>query len=207
MGRWRWDRVPFGAPFGLGGAAAGAFALMGTLMRLVVLSLLASIVLLIRRDYIEQIGARAAAEPLKAGAVGVLAQILFVPLLVITVVVLVVTIIGIPLLVLIPFALLALAVFFLAGFTGVAYHVGRLANARFGLTGDSPYLTAILGILILVAPLLLARVLGLAGWILFPVTGMLVFVGLLIEYLAWTVGFGAVALLRFRPQPPQPQQV
>ena len=49
----------------------------------------------------------------------------------------------------------------------------------------------------IVSPVLIARILGLAGGLLFPITGTLVFVGLLIEYLAWTVGFGAVALLRF----------
>ena len=53
----------------------------------------------------------------------------------------------------------------------------------------------------LVSPVLLARVLGLANWILFPVTGTLVFLGLVAEYLAWTVGFGAVALSRFSRSP------
>jgi len=55
-----------------------------------------------------RISARAAAQPLKAGAIGLLAQLLFLPLLIVTIVLLVVTIIGIPLLVLIPFVLLGL---------------------------------------------------------------------------------------------------
>jgi hypothetical protein len=199
FGQWRWNRFgrffPFGVPFF--GAAAGLFALMGTIMRVVVLCVLASLVLFVGREYVERVSERAAAEPLKAGAVGVLAQLLFVPLLVLTIVVLVITLVGIPLLALIPFAILALAVVFLIGFTAVAYRVGRLANARFAWRNDNPYVTAATGILLLVSPLLIARLLGLANWLLFPMTGTLVFLGLLIEYLAWTGGFGAVALLRF----------
>ena len=125
------------------------------------------------------------------------------PVLVLTVVVLAVTIIGIPLLLLVPFALLALAVVGVVGFTAVVYHVGRLANARFSWSNDNPYLTAVTGILLVISPLLIARLLGLANWLLFPITGTLMFLGLLVEYLAWTVGFGAVALLRFN----QPQVV
>jgi hypothetical protein len=197
--RFRWNGVgrffPLSFPFL--GAAAGAFALMATIMRVVVLCVLASLVLLVGRDYVERVSERAAAEPLKAGAVGVLAQLLFVPLLVLTIIVLVVTLIGIPLLALIPFAMLAFALVFLVGFTAVAYHVGRLANARFRWQGDNPYVTAAIGILLLVSPLLIARLLGLANWLLFPITGALVFLGLIVEYIAWTVGFGAVALLRF----------
>jgi hypothetical protein len=186
---------PFGVPFF--GAAVGMFALASTLMRIVVLSILTSIVLFVGREYIERVGARAAAEPLKAGAIGLLAQLLFGPLLILTIVVLVITIIGIPLLLLVPFAMLAFGVVLLVGFTAVAYSLGRVTNARFALTHDNPYLTAVTGVLLLVSPVLIARVLGLANWVLFPITGILVFVGLLAEYLAWTVGVGAVALLRF----------
>jgi len=201
FGNWRWNRLPMGGfrPFGFPfmGAAVGVLALMGTLMRVLVLCALASIVLFVGREFVEEVGARAAAEPLKAGVVGLLAQMLFGPLIILTVVVFVITIIGIPLLLLIPFAVLAFGVVLLIGFTAVSYSLGRLANARFAWRHGNPYLTAVTGIFLLVSPLLIARVLGLADWLLFPVTGALVFLGLLAEYLAWTVGFGAVALQRF----------
>ena len=209
FGNWRWNRLPFrGFPrfgFPLFGAAVGVLALMGTLMRVLVLCALTSIVLFVGREFVEQVGARAAAEPLKAGIVGLLAQMLFGPLLILTIIVFVITIIGIPLLLLIPFAVLAFGVVLLIGFTAVAYNLGRIANARFAWTHGNPYLTAVTGIVLLVSPLLVARVLGLADWLLFPVTGALVFLGLLAEYLAWTVGFGAVALQRFgRPASGRP---
>jgi hypothetical protein len=205
FGRWPWSRFPGSGAFPFGsvflGAAAGVFALVGTLMRVAVLCLLSSIVLFVGREYVERVGARAAAEPLKAGAIGLLAQLLFGPLLILTIVVFVITIVGIPLLLLIPFALLAFGVVLLIGFTAVAYNIGRLTSARFAWNLDNPYVTAVTGIVLLVSPVLIARLLGLGEWLLFPFTGALVFLGFLAEYLAWTVGFGAVALLRFERPP------
>ena len=119
------------------------------------------------------------------------------PWLVITILVLVVTIIGIPLLVLIPFALLALAVIGLVGFTAVASNLGRLVRQRFDWSDRNPYVTVVTGIVLLISPVLIARLIGLGGVLLFPITGTLAFLGFLAEYVAWTVGFGAVALLRF----------
>ena len=50
--------------------------------RLAVLCILASIVLLFGRGYVERVSLRAASEPMKAGAVGVLIQLLFFPVLI-----------------------------------------------------------------------------------------------------------------------------
>jgi hypothetical protein len=187
--------MPFGFP--LFGATTGLVALMSTIARVIMLCALASLVVLVGREHVERAGARAAAEPIKAGAIGLLAQLLFIPLLVIVILVLVVTIIGIPLLVLIPFALLALFVIGLVGFTAVASNLGRLVSQRFDWSGRNPYLAVVTGIVLLISPVLIARLIGLAGGLLFPITGTLAFLGFLAEYLAWTVGFGAVALLRF----------
>jgi hypothetical protein len=204
FGGLRWRRAPFGRLFEpFSGAALGLLALMSTLARVAVLCVLASLVMLVGREYVERVGARAVAEPLKAGVIGLLAQLLFIPLLVITILVLVVTIIGIPLLVLVPFAVLALAVVGLIGFTAVASYLGRLINRRFSWSGDNPYLTVVIGIVMVVSPVLIARLIGLAGILVFPITGTLSVLGFLLEYIAWTVGFGAVALLRFaRPGGP-----
>lgn len=204
FGRFPWGRVPFGRPFvPFSETALGLLALMSTLARVAVLCVLASLVMLVGREYVERVGARAVAEPVKAGVIGLLAQLLFIPLLVITILVLVVTIIGIPLLVLVPFAVLALAVVGLIGFTAVASYLGRLINHRFAWSGDNPYLTVVIGIVMVVSPVLIARLIGLAGILVFPITGTLKFLGFLLEYVAWTVGFGAVALLRFaRPGGP-----
>ena len=97
-------------------------------------------------------------KPLKAGAIGLLAQLLFLPVLVITIVVLVITIIGIPLLLLIPFVILGLAIVGLVGFTGVGVsRWARCYRSRFGWPTDNPYTTTIVGIVLVLSPLLLAR--------------------------------------------------
>src|SRR5207237_4952998 len=147
--------------------------------------LLVSLVMLLGREHVERIGARAAAEPVKAGLVGFLAQLLFLPLLIITIIVLVVTIIGIPLLALIPFALLAIAVAFLVGFTAVAYDVGRAVNAHFGHADANPYITAIVGIIVVLSPAMLGRLFGIVGGVLFPITIGLVALGFVFEYVVW----------------------
>ena len=197
FGDWNWRRNPVGRLWSRS-MLGSAFAFIGTLARVAVLCLLAVLVVLFGREYMERAGGVAATSSLKAGAVGFLAQILFLPILVITTVVLVVTIVGIPLLLLLPFALLAIAVLALVGFTGVAHNVGGLATSRFGWQDQNPYAVTVVGVLILMLPVMLSRVVSLGGGVLFPLAMALGIAGALIEYLAWTVGLGAVALTRFR---------
>jgi hypothetical protein len=199
LGNWGWRTNPLSTYWG--SMVGSIFALVGTLTRLAILCLLASLVLLLGRRYAERAGDRAAFQPFKSGAIGFLAQVLFLPVLIITIVVLVMTIVGIPLLLLIPFLILGLALVGLVGFTGVAHHVGALLRARSGWSNDNPYLTTIAGIVVLLSPALLARLISLGGGVLFPVTFGLGLLGALVEYIAWTVGFGAVALARFNPIP------
>ena len=181
---------------GPGNGLGSVFALLFTVSRLAVLCILASVVLLFGRGYVERVSLRAASEPMKAGAVGLLIQLLFFPVLIATIVVMVVTIIGIPLLVLVPFALLAFALLFLVGFTAVAYDVGRLGVTRFGWDGQNAYFVAAVGVALVLSPVLLSRLIGFAG-LLWPITWTLLVLGLLTEYVVWTVGLGAVALVRF----------
>jgi len=188
-------RVPWGR-LASDWAVGSGVALFFTLTRVAILCLLAAMVVLLGREQVELVGARAAAEPLKAGVIGVFSQLLFLPLLIVTIVVLVVTIIGIPLLLLIPFAVLALGIVALVGFTAVAYFVGRLLGARFGWEAQGAPVATVVGIVALLSPAILARLVALAGP-LFPMTFGLGLVGTIAEYLAWTIGFGAVALARF----------
>lgn len=191
-----WEaRVPWGR-LAKDWAVGSAVALFFTLTRVAILCLLAAMIVLVGREQVELIGARAAAEPLKAGVIGVFSQLLFLPLLIVTIVVLIVTIIGIPLLLLIPFAVLALGIVALVGFTAVAHYVGRLLAARFGWEARGAHVATVVGIIALLSPAILARLVALAGP-LFPMTFGLRLVGTVAEYLAWTVGFGAVALARF----------
>lgn len=179
------------------GRFGSTFSLVSTLVRVGVLCLLVALVVMFARGYVDRVGVRAAAEPLKAGAIGLLAQLLFVPLLIITIVVFVITIIGIPLLVLIPFGVLGLMLFALVGFSAVASLAGGWLTRRFGWTEYGPIATAVLGVVMIAAPMLLARLIGLGGGPLWLMSMGLMLVGFLLEYAAWTVGVGAVALARF----------
>ena len=194
--RWRGFR---GGPRGgwWRGGFGSAFSLISTLVRICVLSMLCALVMLFARDYVDRLGARAVAEPFKAGAVGLLAQLLFVPLLVVTIVLCVITIVGIPLLLLIPFGILAVMVFALTGFTAVASYAGRQLSQRFGFPEYGPIVTTVVGVVLIMLPVALARLVNLGGGPLWLMSASLAIIGFMVEYVAWTVGLGAVALQRF----------
>jgi hypothetical protein len=173
----------------------------GTLVRLALLVMLASVAVVLARTPVERIAERAAAEPLKSGLVGFVAELAIVPVLLITVVGLAFSIVGIPLLLFVPVALMALAIVFLMGFSGVSQWLGRQLQAGLGWSRNQPVLATLLGIALLVLPLLLGRFVGLiAGF--GAVATILVAAGALVEYVAWTVGLGAAALVRFGPPLP-----
>jgi hypothetical protein len=174
--------------------------LAATLLRVTLLMLLALVVVAFGPRVVERIADRTADDPLRAGLIGICAELLFLPVLVITIVVLAVSIIGIPLLVLVPFGIVFALVVLLVGFTGVAYHIGRVLNARFGWNERGVYFSVALGVVVIAALTVLARSAALIGGGIFGLP--LVALGLLVEYAAWTVGFGAAILawLRGRQQ-------
>lgn len=167
----------------------------GTLLRVTLLILSTLIVVALGGRFVEAIADRAGTEPLRSGLAGLLAELLFVPMVVVTVVVLAVSIIGIPLLILVPFAIVLAVIPMLVGFTGVACQLGRFAGNRLGIK-QGPYTQVAVGVLLIVAITLIARLIALAGGFVLGVAigGSLSAVGGLAEYIAWTVGIGAVIL-------------
>ncbi len=161
----------------------------------VFLSLLACLALLIARRPVERMEGRIEREPWKSGLVGLLAQALFLPLLVLVVVVLCVSIIGIPLLLLLPFALLGLFLAGFCGFVAVARRLGIAVERRFG-GGGSPYLQAIAGIALIYAGSLVGHLLNTGPFPLRAIAMMILILGTLVWYASWTVGFGAALLTR-----------
>src|SRR5574340_300356 len=112
---------------------------------------------------VENAGERIANEPLKSFGVGLAAQLLVIPVLIVTCIILVISIVGIPFLILIPFAIIALLIAALVGFTGSAWTVGHLASRRFGWGSPSAVGAVALGVVSIVAFLLLGRMMGLIG--------------------------------------------
>jgi hypothetical protein len=169
--------------------------LIGTLFRLFLLGFLGSIIVLAAREPVEQLAERIAREPLKAGAVGILAELLFIPALVLTSVILALTVIGIPLLILLwPLVIVAMLCLLLWGFTATAYRVGRWTAGRLGWSGEQPHLAVWIGVFVILGLLVVARAVGVAGGPLGAAAFMLATAGVLVEFVAWTVGFGAALI-------------
>ncbi|HXH05765.1 MAG TPA: hypothetical protein VNI83_04155, partial [Vicinamibacterales bacterium] len=194
LAHWRgrhawWWGMPFAMhPF------AGLSRFLLSLARALLVGIVVSLVVLLAGGPVERIATRVIAEPVRAGAVGLLAAILALPALVVTCVILAVSIIGIPLLLLMPFAIVALLFVLLGGFAGSACGAGRLAAARFGWRTDRPLLLAWLGVALLLAPILVSRLVGLAGGPFYLLSLVLAGLGFLVEFAAWMMGFGAVLL-------------
>jgi hypothetical protein len=166
--------------------------LVGSVFHFLLFALLGSMTFLLAGSAVEGAAERAANDPVKSTIVGLFAEVMFVPALVITAVVLAISLIGIPLLVLIPVAVFALFILALVGFSGTAYAVGRWARGRLNLGTQPGFVDVSLGVLVILLPLLVGRVIALAGWPLSPIAYVLVAVGFFVELLAWACGFGSV---------------
>lgn len=190
--RGSWFPVIFGSFW----SRLGSLAATG--IRIGLLVLLGLIAVAVGRSPIERIAARTAESPLRSGLVGLLAEILFLPVLILTVVVLAVSIVGIPLLALVPFAILLLMLVALVGFVGLAFQIGSRLTNRFGWTDRGAYAAVAIGVVAIAAVTLLAKLAALAGGFLLgaPLAGL----GYLVEYVAWTVGFGAAILAWYETQ-------
>jgi hypothetical protein len=182
----------FGGPFyWLGGDFGAVPRLVGSIMRFGLILLVAGIALLIARPAVEGAAQRVSDEPLKATLVGLSAQLLIIPVLLLTALLLVVTVIGIPLIALLPFVVLFLVLLAIVGFTGTAAAVGSWLLRRMGTATAPPFVEVTLGVLVLLSPLLLGRMLAVAGWTLSPIAVLFVSLGFIVELLAWSSGFGA----------------
>ena len=186
-----------------GSLASRMGRLTATIARVLMFVLFALIVTAVGYRPVQQIAARIVDEPVRAGLVGLLAEILFVPVLCVTIVALVISIIGIPLLILVPFGIILVGVVMLVGYTAAAHIAGGWTLDRFGRRDQSPYMVVAVGIVVIAGLTLLGRLLALA---LGGFGAPLYFVGYLIEYLAWTVGFGAAiqTWIRMRRGPVPP---
>ncbi len=135
---------------------------------------------------------------LKSGLVGLLGEILVVPVLVVVSLVLAVSIIGIPLLFLvIPLAVLGIVSAIFMGYIGTGMFVGGKIGERASWTLSSPYRVMLVGVIALLAFDILAAFVGITSGALWPVQVAFGIVGGIITFLAVTVGFGAVILTRF----------
>lgn len=166
--------------------------LIGSTFHFLLLAMFACIAFVVARGTVEGSAERVSDNPVKATVVGLAAVVLLAPAFLLTAIVLAISIVGIPLLLLLPFAMFALVLIALAGFSGTACAVGRWARRRFGLAHSAAFVDITVGVFLILLPVLLGRVLSLAGWPVSPFAGLLLATGIGLEFLAWTSGFGAV---------------
>ena len=192
--------------FTRGGQRAGAIgsfrpgfgSVTTTIVRITLLVLAGLIALAFGRSYMERIGGLAAATPIRAGLIGLLAEILFLPVVILLVVVLAVSIVGIPLIALVPFVIVLVILVMLMGFVALAYQIGGYLTTRFGWAERGSYGALAIGIVAIGGLTVVARLAALAGSALLG--GSLTALGFMVEYVAWTVGFGAAIMALYETQ-------
>jgi hypothetical protein len=161
----------------------------------VVAALFACLIVLVARAPMERIERKVDEEPWKAGLVGLVSQIAFLPLLVVTCIVLAVSIIGIPLLLLVPFVIIGLVLMGFLGYVAVAHRVGQWAEQRFNWRGNNVYWVVVMGMGLLAAFGFVSRALDFRP--LGALSVLLAIAGFMVQYAALTVGFGGALLTRF----------
>ncbi len=174
---------------------------LGSVGRLLLLGFLVCLVVALAPGTVARVGDRAAATPWLAGFLGLTAQILFVPMVILTVVILVVSIIGIPFLLFVPLLLVGVALATLVGFAGVVQRSGRWVEGRLGASGSNRYRAAIVGLLAISSLVVAGRLIGVVGGIFALVAVVLMASGFVVEFVVWTVGVGALLLEAFGPRP------
>ncbi|HZB26421.1 MAG TPA: polymer-forming cytoskeletal protein [Vicinamibacterales bacterium] len=192
--------VPVGPWFTGAGPWMNQFAipeLMGSTFRLFLLLMFGAIAFVLARGSVDGSAQRVSDNTPKALLVGLAAELLFAPVLALTALVLAVSIVGIPLLLLLPFAVLALILMAIAGFAGTAAAFASGARRRLGLGAQPGFVDVLVGIVLILSPLLIGRFIAIGGGPAEPFAWLLVTGGIAFEFLAWTTGFGAVLMNSF----------
>jgi cytoskeletal protein CcmA (bactofilin family) len=181
-----WD---FG-PFTLFGASMRVF---GSMFSLIATVLFAWLCLLLARGPMERVEARIAAEPWKAAGIGLAGSLSLLPLLVVIAVVLAITIIGCFFVILL-YPVLAVVIFFayLFGYAAVALRVGRWFEVRFGRRFASPYISVLVGVVLLQAWWVIAQLLSMGPGVLDLFALMFRLFAFALFVAAMLVGFGGI---------------
>lgn len=170
------------------------FSLFFGAMRTAILVFLIWVLLLLAPQRITAIAVRSRAEPWRSVLVGMLVQILLIPLLVVIAAILIITLIGIPFLLVIPPLIVLTFIFYnLIGFAGIATAAGRLFASRW----QNRFVLATAGALLIQSCYLLGEAMDLFTGPLGLFAGFVLAIGLLVKYAAWTVGLGATVLERY----------
>jgi hypothetical protein len=185
-----------------------ALALAGTVVRLFVVFAIASVLTLLAPNWVRHIAWRARDGMASAAAIGLACQVAFVPVLLILVTVLAVSIVGIPLIGAMPFLIAGAGVAGTAGFTAVAARIGARLRGTTLEDSHALWVDMLLGMAVVSALTVVARFAAFALFWTSPALWSVRAMGLLIEYVVWTIGIGAACATMLRrwngPRPAHP---
>ncbi len=198
-GSWSdgWDHDWGFGPFFLFGASMRVF---GGLVWMIALTLFAWLCLLLARGPMERVESQIAAEPWKAAGVGLAGSLALVPLLFVVGLLLAITIIGCIFLLLYPVLGVVLFFVYLFGYAAVALRVGRWFEGRFGRRFGSPYLSALVGVILLQIWWILGQLLSLGPGALNLFAAMFKLFAFFLLTATLVVGFGGILLVAFGSQ-------
>ncbi len=148
----------------------------------------------------ERVEHRIAAEPWKAAGIGLAGSLSLLPLLVVVGILLVITIIGCIFLLLYPVLAVVLFFVYLFGYAAVALRVGRWMEERFSRRFGSPYLSVLVGVILLQVWSIIGQLLSLGPGLLDLFALMFKLFAFFISVGALTVGFGGILLVAFGSQ-------
>jgi hypothetical protein len=181
-----------------GGMFGPVGGLLVTFLWIALLLILGSIFILFLNRPLDRVETNLRSSPLKAGLVGFLAQVLFLPAYIIGLVLLVITIIGIPIAVIWAIGFFIVGILAaLFGFTAAARATGHFVSNRWDRPLHSPYIALFVGLLVLFVPTLLGNLFNFGPGLMDLFSLLFMILGCLVIYLAFTIGFGAVILTRF----------
>jgi hypothetical protein len=176
------------------------FTLAATVLRFTLLTVVSCFLALVAPRWLRRIQGRVSDSPVAVTLVGVAAEVMFAPMLVVVIAALVLTVVGIPLLVLVPFVVLFFILMWIAGFASVAAYIGGAIRSRVGMGNDSLVIDAAWGVMILFLLTFVGNIMAFGPWFLRPASLALTTVGFVVEYFAWTIGLGAALLAPFAPR-------
>jgi hypothetical protein len=183
-----------------------ALALVGTLVRLFVVFSIATVLTLIVPSWVRRISSRAGEGMASAAAIGVACQVAFLPVLMLLMAVLAVSIVGIPLIGAMPFLVVAGGVAATAGFTAVAARIGARLRGTTLEASNALWIDMLLGMGVVSALTLFARFAALGLFWTSPAVWSMTGMGLIVEYVVWTIGIGAACATTLAGwQGPRPQ--
>lgn len=183
------------SPFVIGRFHVPAVAFFARIVKMLLLIFLGIVVISIAPRHVAKVQAKIRQDFLKSGLVGLLAEILILPIFIL----LIITIIGIPVALLVqPILILAALIL---GYTGACLFIGQKIREHTSLKPDTRIMTVVIGILAVELVPLVARTIGVFGDAFSPLTWIIAAIGWLIGYVVITIGFGAAVLTRLGTRP------